>query len=154
MIGFATACPAGLSLRSFHMTTQHRGAGGTPGGSLSFMLGLIMACVGAYLLLDNIVVSHSWGLGMPLYRVGLGGGFNVTGGALLVPFIFGVGWIFYDARAPWGWVLACGALVAIIFGVLMTLNISLRTMSLLNLLIILVLTVGGLGLFARSLRGN
>ena len=43
-------------------------------------------------------------------------------------------------------------LSAIIFGVLINLGISMRSMSLLNLIIILVLTVGGLGLFARSLR--
>ena len=111
-----------------------------------------MACAGFYLLLDNIVVSHTWGFGAPLYRIAYGGGWNVTGGALLIPFMAGVGWIFYNARAPWGWILAGGALSAIIFGVLINLGISMRTMSLLNLIIILVLTVGGLGLFARSLR--
>lgn len=134
------------------MRTQHRGAGGTPGGSLAFVIGLIMATAGGYMLLDNIIVSHNWGFGVPLYHVGFGGGFNITGGGLLIPFIFGVGLIFYNARSPWGWVLACGALMAIIFGVLINLNITMRTMSLLNLIIILVLMVGGLGIFARSLR--
>ena len=136
------------------MQSQHRGAGGTPGGSLAFLIGLIMAAAGGYLLLDNIVVSNSWALGAPLYRLSSGGGWNVTGGALLIPFMFGVGWIFYNARSIWGWVLAGGALAAIIFGVIMSLSISMRTMSLLNLIIILVLMVGGLGLFARSLRGS
>ena len=134
------------------MGSQQRGAGGTSGGSFAFFIGLIMASAGGYMLLDNIVVSNSWGFGAPLYRVGYGGGFNVTGGALLIPFMFGVGWIFYNARSVWGWVLAGGALAAIIFGVIINLSITMRTMSLLNLIIILVLTVGGLGLFARSLR--
>lgn len=136
------------------MSTHERGAGGTPGGSLAFFIGLIMAAAGGYMLLDSIVVSQSWGFGVPLYRVGFGGGWNITGGGLLIPFIFGVGWIFYNARAPWGWILACGSLLAIIFGVLINLNITMRSMSLLNLIIILVLTVGGLGIFARSLRSN
>ena len=134
------------------MQSQQHGAGGTSGGSLAFVMGLIMACAGGYMLLDNIVVSNSWGFGAPLYRVGYGGGFNVTGGALLIPFMFGVGWIFYNARSVWGWIMAGGALAVIIFGVLINLSINMRTMSLLNLIIILVLTVGGLGLFARSLR--
>jgi hypothetical protein len=134
------------------MGYQQRGAGGTSGGSLSFVIGLVMACAGGYLLLDNIVVSNNWGFGAPLYRVGYGGGFNVTGGALLIPFMVGVGSIFYNARALWGWILAGGSLAAIIFGVIINLSISMRSMSLLNLIIILVLTVGGLGLFARSLR--
>jgi hypothetical protein len=136
------------------MATSHRGAGGTSGGSLNFFIGLIMATAGGYLLLDNIVVSNSWGLGAPLYRLGFGGGWNVTGGALLIPFMFGVGWIFYNARSLWGWVIAGGALAAIIFGVIINLRITMQSMSLLTLIIILVLLVGGLGLFARSLRSS
>ncbi len=132
------------------MESQHRGAGGTPGGSLAFFIGLIMASAGGYLLLDNIVVSNHWGFGAPLYR--LGGSWNVTGGGLLIPFMFGIGWIFYNARSVWGWVIAGGSLAAIIFGVIINLSITMRTMSLLNLIIILVLMVGGLGLFASSLR--
>jgi uncharacterized protein len=134
------------------MESQRRGAGGTPGGSLAFLMGLIMASAGGYLLLDNIIVSNSWGFGAPLYRFGAGGGWNVTGGALLIPFMFGIGWIFYNARSMWGWVLACGSLAAIIFGVIINLSITMRTMSLLNMIIILVLMVGGIGLFLSSLR--
>jgi len=134
------------------MEAQSHGAGGTPGGSMFFVLGLIMAFAGFYMLLDNIVVSNGFGFGYALYRLSYGGGWNITGGGLLIPFMFGVGWIFYNARSPWGWILACGALAAIIFGVLMSLSINIRSMSLLNLIIILVLMVGGLGIFARSLR--
>jgi hypothetical protein len=134
------------------MASQPHGAGGTSGGSLYFSIGLIMACAGFYMLLDNIVVSNGFGLGYALYRISYGGGWNITGGGLLIPFMFGIGWIFYNARAPWGWILAGGALAAIIFGVLMSLSINIRTMSLLNLIIILVLMVGGIGLFLRSLR--
>jgi hypothetical protein len=134
------------------MASQPHGAGGTSGGSLHFTIGLIMACAGFYMLLDNIVVSNGFGLGYALYRISYGGGWNITSGGLLIPFMFGIGWIFYNARAPWGWILAGGALAAIIFGVLMSLSINIRTMSLLDLIIILVLMVGGIGLFLRSLR--
>lgn len=134
------------------MAYQPQGAGGTQGGSMTFFVGLIMACAGFYLLLDNIVVTQGFSFGYALYRINYGGGWNVTGGGLLVPFILGVGWIFYNARAPWGWILAGGSLSAIFIGVLMSLSISIRTMSLLNLIIILVLAFGGLGLFIRSLR--
>ena len=115
-----------------------------------------MACAGGYLLLNNIVVSNGFSLGYSLYRVPLGGGggVGITSGGLLIPFMFGVGWIFYNAKSVGGWVLAAGALAAIVFGVVMSLSISIRTMSLLDLIIILVLLVGGLGLFARSLRGT
>lgn len=93
-----------------------------------------MACTGFYLLLDNIVVSHGFNMGYALYRVPFAGNWNITGGGLLIPFMFGVAWIFYNARAPWGWILAAGSLAAIVLGVLMSLSITLQTMSLLNLI--------------------
>lgn len=138
------------------MSNLPQGAGGTPGGTSTFFIGLLMACAGAYMLLNNIVVSNGFSLGYSLYRVpfGAGGAVGITSGGLLIPFMFGVGWIFYNAKSVWGWVLAAGALAAIVFGVVMSLSISIRTMSLLDLIIILVLLVGGLGLFARSLRGT
>ena len=137
------------------MSNLPSGAGGTPGGTSSFFLGLFMACAGCYLLLSNSVVSNGFSMGYSLYRVpfGTGGGFGVTSGGLLIPFMFGVGWIFYNAKSVWGWLLAAGSLGAIVMGVIMSLSISIRTMSLMDLVIILVLLVGGLGLFARSLRG-
>lgn len=89
------------------MGYRSHGAGGTPGGGGHFLVGLIMACTGLYLLLDNIVVSHGFSMGYTLYRVPFAGNWNITGGGLLIPFMFGVAWIFYNARAlgldPGGW---------------------------------------------------
>lgn len=126
-----------------------RGAGGTPGGSLSFFVGLSMACAGLYLLLGSISVHSGFGLGMVLWNVG--GRFGLTSGALLIPFLAGVGVIFYNSKNPLGWILSVGSLTAIILGVIMSLQLSIRSMSLLEMLIILVLLAGGLGIFAKSL---
>lgn len=118
-----------------------------------FLLGLVMATAGLYLLLSNITVSGAFSLGYPLYRVPMGQyGFGLTSGALLIPFMAGVGLIFYNVKSLWGWALGGGALAAIIIGVLLSLSINMRSMSLLTLMVILVLGVGGLGLLARSLR--
>ena len=132
-----------------------RGAGGSPGGTGTFILGVLMAMAGAYLLLHSITVTHSFGLGHVLYRVPLGvSGLGVTAGALLVPLMAGIGLVFYDAKSIWGWLVGGGALAAMVLGVLMSLRFSLRTMSLLELIAILVLFLGGIGLFARSLKAN
>lgn len=127
-----------------------RGAGGTEGGTGMFLLGLAMFCGGMYLLFNAIIVTSSFGLGYPLYS--FGGGWAVTSGMILIPFLFGVGMVFYNARNPLGWVLAGGALVALVFGVIASLQFSLRLMSAFDLIVILVLAVGGLGLLLRSLR--
>lgn len=128
-----------------------RGAGGTEGGVGQFLLGLAMLCGGMYLLLDSIAVNSSFGWGSRLYGAAFGG-VGVTGGMLLIPFAIGVGLVFYNARNPLGWLLAGGALVALVFGVLASVSFSLRAMSAFDIIVILVLAIGGLGLFLRSLR--
>lgn len=128
-----------------------RGAGGTEGGEGSFIIGFVMIVAGGYLLLSGITVRPSFGLRSVAFQIGQ---FNVTSGMVLVPFIFGVGMIFYNSRNYIGWLLAAGALIALVFGVIANLNIQLRAMSAFDLLVILILLVGGIGLFLRSLRDH
>ena len=126
-----------------------RGAGGTDGGYAAFVIGLIMMIGGAYLLLNSIVVNSHFGGGMRLYSIG---GFGLTSGMLMIPFIFGIGLIFYSRANLIGWLLTLGSLVALVFGVLSSTNFTFRAMSAFDLIVILVLCFGGLGLFLRSLR--
>lgn len=127
------------------------GAGGTGGGTGQFFLGLLMMCGGFYLLLDGVVVSSSFGLGMRLFGVG---GYGVTGGILLVPLVIGVAMIFYNARNYLGWLVALCSFGALVFGVIASVSLNLRTMTAFELICILVLAFGGLGLFLRSLRAG
>lgn len=127
-----------------------RGAGGSEGGTGSFLLGLIMMCGGGYLLLNGIVVRPNFGFGSVAFSVR---GVPVTSGMILIPFMFGVGMIFYNSRNIIGWLLAGGSLIALIFGVIANMNLQLARMSAFDLIVILVLLVGGIGLFLRSLRG-
>jgi hypothetical protein len=131
-----------------------RGAGGTSGGLGSFFTGLIMMCGGFYLLLNAITVSSSFGMGSSLYGFsGMGTSLNITSGMIMIPFIFGVGLIFYNSKNIVGWVLSLGSITALIFGVISSIRFSFRTMTSFDLIVILVLAIGGLGLFLRSLKG-
>jgi len=125
-----------------------RGAGGTKGGYVGFVLGLVMMCGGFYLLLNSIVVTARFGLGYSVYSLG---GYSVTSGMILIPFMFGVALIFFDRRSWSGWMLAVGSLIALIFGVISSVNFTLRGMTAFDLLVILVLAFGGIGLFLHSL---
>ena len=130
-----------------------KGAGGTPGGSGRFILGFLMMCAGGYMLLHSIGVANPFGFGYGLYNFGFfGWSMSLTSGMILIPLLFGVGLIFYNSKNPVGWLLACGSLVALVAGVLMNLRFVMRPMSLFELLCILILTVGGLALFLRSLK--
>ena len=126
-----------------------RGAGGTDGGTGSFLLGFVMICAGGYLLLNGIIVRPQFGMGMVAFRLG---GLPVTSGMILVPFIFGVGMIFYNSLNYIGWGLAAASLIGLVFGVIANINLQLVRMSAFDLLVILILLVGGIGLFLRSLK--
>ncbi len=126
-----------------------RGAGGTTGGSGKFIIGLIMLCGGLYLLFNSINVYSSYGFSARLYSLG---GYRVTSGMIMIPFMFGVGMVFYNARNYLGWLLAGGSLVALVFGVISSIQFTFQSMSAFDLIVILVLSVGGLGLFLSSLK--
>ena len=126
-----------------------RGAGGTDGGSGRFFIGLVMMIAGGYLFLDAVKVSYGFSFGMRLYSIG---GFNMTSGMVLIPLMFGIGLIFYNAKNILGWVLTIATLIMLVFGIISSINFRLRGMSAFELITILVLGIGGIGLFLSSLR--
>ncbi|HEX8748339.1 MAG TPA: hypothetical protein VF717_14280 [Pyrinomonadaceae bacterium] len=121
---------------------RFRGAGGTPGGVLHFLIGLGMAIAGAYLLTNRVTVTSGyWSLW----------GYNSFGLSLL-PLIAGIGLLFFNGKSIAGWLLLFAGVVIIFTGVLMNLQIYFQPTSLFNTIVMLVLLAGGLGLIARSLR--
>lgn len=123
------------------------GAGGSPGGLAPFLLGTAMSIAGGYLLLNALRVLHGFGGG--LFAIG---GFNVTGGMILIPFIIGTAIIFYDATKWYGWALAGGSLLALIIGAIASVRFSFEGMTAFDLIVILVLFFGGIGLVLRSVK--
>ena len=124
------------------MTTERiRGAGGTTGGVGQFLLGLCIAVAGAYLLTTQVTVTSSF------WRWGGNNAFGLS----LIPLIIGIGLLFFNGRSMIGWLLTIAGAVIIFAGILVSLQIYFQQTSLFNLLLMLVLFAGGLGLMARSL---
>ncbi len=73
------------------------------------------------------------------------GGFYMLLNAITVTSGFGMGMRMYGFNA-------IGSIVALVFGVIASIRFSFRAMSAFDLIVILVLSVGGIGLFLRSLR--
>ena len=121
---------------------ERQGAGGTPGGVGQFFVGLIMAGVGAYLILNQVQVTTSF------WRFGQYGGFGLT----LLPLLVGVAFLFYNGRSVVGWLLTGVGAAIILANVLMNMDIYFRQTTLFNTLVMLGLLFAGLGLIARSLR--
>lgn len=126
-----------------------RGAGGTSGGTGRFFIGLIMMVAGGYLFLDSVRVSNSFGLAFSLFSYG---GFHMTGGMVLIPLMFGAGLIFYNSKSILGWALSIASLIMLGFGIIRSINFSIKNMSAFELITILVLVSGGVGLFLSSLK--
>ena len=126
-----------------------RGAGGRDGGVGTFFIGVIMMIGGGYLLLNGITVRPNFGLGSRVFGIG---GFPITSGMVLIPFMLGVGLLFYNSEKWIGWIIAGASLVALIFGVISSMTLHISRMSAFDLLVVLVLLVGGIGLFLRSLN--
>lgn len=126
-----------------------KGAGGTKGGIGRFFIGLVMMIGGGYLFFDSIKITTPFTFG---YAIFSWGAFRFTTGMVFIPFIFGIGLIFYNAKNILGWVLTASTLVMLGFGVISNIHFIMRGMSAFDLMIILGLFIGGLGLFLSSLR--
>ena len=123
---------------------RYSDVGGTPGGLSRFLMGLAMACAGAYLFADRVTVASS-------YWNFLGGNsFGIT----MLPLLIGVGLLFWNGRSLAGWLLTCAGAIFIFAGVIANLHIYFQPTSLFQTLVMLVLLAGGLGLIARSLASH
>lgn len=115
-----------------------------------FFMGFIMFVGGLYLMLSAIQVDinsmfhgrHS------LFNIG---GFGVTSGYIMIVFMLGVGMLFFNAKNLLAWIVTVGSLTGLIFGVIANTHFSLRYMSAFDLIVILVLLCGGLGLLLSSM---
>lgn len=118
------------------------GAGGTPGGLVTFFVGLAMTVAGAYLLTTQVtVMGGSWTLG----------GYSAFG-LSLVPLMAGIGMLFFDGSSRFGFILMFAGLVIILAGILTNLTIYFVPTSLFNTLMMLGLLAGGIGVVLKSLR--
>ncbi|MGA1368369.1 MAG: hypothetical protein ACO394_07605 [Blastocatellia bacterium] len=116
--------------------------GGTSGGLGEFVLGLLMALSGAYLLTNQVVVqTRFWAYS----------GYSLAGPLLLLLSI-GLGLLFFNGRSFPGWALTLLSLIIMLISVIVNLELYFRPASLFLTLTMLTLLGGGMGLIARSLR--
>lgn len=128
------------------------GAGGTKGGIFEFFLGLGMFVVGIFIFLSNITVTNGFSFSTVFFRLGGSFGVDIVSGMILIPFIIGIILVFYNRKNLIGWILTIGSVLLLIFGIVVSLRFVFRPMNAFNILMLLVLIFGGIGLFLSSLR--
>src|ERR1035437_1906354 len=96
--------------------------GGTPGGLGSFLFGFAMACVGGYLLANQVSVIGSY------WSIYGGSTFGIT----LLPLLIGVGILFWSGKNIVGWLLTIAGALFILAGLIANMHIYFRPTSLFN----------------------
>lgn len=127
---------------SFGGRKHFEGPGGTPGGVGEFLVGLVLAGVGIYLLFDRVTVHTGF------WHFGGRSGFGIS----LIPLVIGIAVLFFKGTSIVGWVLTIGGLLFILVGIITNMDIYFERTSLWNTLIMLALLGAGIGLMAKSFR--
>ena len=113
---------------------------------LQFLAGLAMLIAGLFILSQKVMVySGFFGHGLHI------GGFYMSNGLIMVPFIIGIVWMFASGGSLPSKIFTAAGVLIIIIAIIMTTNISLVRMTLYEWVLILVLIFGGAGLLARIL---
>src|SRR5688572_16666611 len=105
--------------------SEFKGAGGTPGGVGEFVMGVMMACTGLYLVMNQVTVTSRFFLSW--FRSD-----QNAFGAVFAVFLLGVCFIFFDGRSFIGWAMCLGGAAAIFWGIVSNLEIYFRGTTLIN----------------------
>lgn len=125
-----------------------KGAGGTPGGVGDFIVGMVLALIGLYLLSTQVrVTTGFWG------RWGIWGDFGVSAfGLTMIFMMIGVVLIFMNAKSWTGWAITGGSVLFTLIGIIANLRVYFAPTSLYVTIGILVLIAAGIGMMVRGTR--
>ena len=113
---------------------------------LQFLGGLVMLVVGLYIFSQKVMVSSSF-FGGSMWV----GGFHMSNGIIMIPFIIGVVWMFASGGSFASKILSGLGVLFIIVSIILSTNISLVHITLFEWILILVLIFGGAGLLVKIL---
>ncbi len=111
-------------------------------------LSLLMIAIGSFLFFQNVQVHSSFHLGFSLVSMG---GYHLTSGIILLVFMSGVAFIFYNPKSDVGWWITILGVLILFLSILMSLRFSFAGMTSFELMLILTFLAGGIGLFFREL---
>jgi hypothetical protein len=97
---------------------------------LQYFGGIGLILVGLFLLFNHVRVTSGY--------ASLWGWNGDHIGYLMLPLLFGVGWVFYNAKSVWGWLISVVSLFMIVFSILSGLRIWFAPVSMIDLIIMLV----------------
>ena len=112
-----------------------------------FLVGLALLCGGLFLIFQNTTLSTNFTL-MDIM------GFTPPFGVVLIPFIIGVGVLFFNEKSFIGWLLTIMGLVIIVLGILMGLRIYFNKITLAQGIIMFGMAAAGAGMTLKAIAGK
>lgn len=136
-------------MREFYTKTKAMGMnrkGSSSEDLLQFFIGFIMFAGGLFWLLSIVEVHTNFGNGYYL------GGMRLNSGTILLPFLIGVGMLFFleGKKMFFGVLVAAAGLLLILFSLISSVSITIRHTSGLGFLLMGVLIAGGAGLVIKN----
>lgn len=107
--------------------------------------GMALVMLGLFLLFQHVKLTTGywfWGMSAT-HGIGL----------MLIPLIFGIGWIFYNAKSMWGWIITAVSIITMVFTVLATLRLQFDQMSMLGVIMMLLPFAFGFALILQGIGG-
>ena len=123
------------------------GGGRERGNILTFFTGIVIFCIGAFMIFQNTTISTSFGLSRMI-------GFEPPFGVVLLPLIIGIIILFFNENSILGWILVIVGVLIILVGILMGLQITFRRTTLFVTLIMYGMTAAGIGITLKGLFGK
>jgi len=128
--------------------------GGQEGGEGYFLGGIALFIAGLYFFLDSVrVTSGHYGAISGMIGRGRNGMETTSMGVVFLPFLIGVGILFYDSSKRWGWWLSGAGLIMLVIEMVSRIQFSMNIKTS-TFLLIFCLMAAGAGLATRGLLLN
>lgn len=111
---------------------------------LEFFIGVILLGLGLYLLFKKTIVHSSW------YRWSFGG-IDFSSGLMILPFIIGVIWYFYNPKSVMPKIVITLGIIIVVATIIMSVRITLSAMTLWDYILIIGMSAAGSGLLLKTL---
>ncbi len=119
------------------------------GDALTFFIGIVVFCVGAFMIFKNTDVTTGFRFGGWFSFMN-----NFPTGVVLLPLIIGIMILFFSDNSILGWLFVIIGLAIILVGILMGLEIRFRRTDLFTSIMMYGMTAAGVGLTLKGLYGK
>lgn len=117
------------------------------GSLVSFLAGVGVFALGAYMVMQNTVITSGFRLSALFGR-------DISFGVTLIPLLLGIIVLFFNEKNILGWILFVGGILLILVGILMGLHIYFKPVSLVTAIIMYGCVAAGIGLSLKGLFGK